>query len=536
MTALPPPDRGETPAPSLLRNILFHLSSRTVLVFLALLSTPILIHRLGTSTYGIYVLSVTIADLMAMLGVALIPAGVVLLGRSVHDEDWAACQRVVSTAFALFLTLGVVVGGVQAVLVPWLVRDVLRIAEEMQATAQLAFWLTTATFLLTIWAAVFNTIPIALERYDLLSRRLIAVSVANATLTIVYALLGGGVPGLIAINALTAGLNLVLLYRLSRALLPSVHFRPAFDGASLRALVRFGGFKFAGTVSGGIVFRVDQIIISTLLGVQALAVYSIPATVCLRLISLLGEVAGPVFPRVSKLGDDLAERRRLFLRASRVMVVVSAGVLIILAILGDVLLRLWIRGPEGDLIAREGVTVMRWLLAAFLIQSCASVAIIYCEALGRPEIPGLAAVLVALTWIPAAIWLTRTLGLPGPAVALFLVTVLYNIPFLLYASATQAGVRPWDVLNQVVGRPALAGLVTIGVGALIHPYLGSLASFALALLVLGVVFAVSARVFNALRPEDFLTLVALADRLPTGWPGRALVAKWGRRLAQEGRP
>ncbi|MCW5850981.1 MAG: oligosaccharide flippase family protein [Anaerolineae bacterium] len=512
--------------PSLLRNILFHLTNRGLLVILSLVSTPILVHRLGSEAYGVYVLSLTFGGLLGVLDLGLTPAVVRLLSAALHQEKVEHSQAIVSTALTLFLCLGLLGGALFALLVPWLALHILRIPGELQLLAQIALWLSTLSFALTMWLSVFNAIPIALERYDLLTKCTATISLVSTVLIIVCAAWGWSLVALMTVNVLATTALLITLYALSRFLSPTIHIRPGFDKTVFRELVRFSAFKFVGSLSSTLVFRVDQFVLGAMLGVQAVSLYAVPANVALRVASLLGELVSPLFPRIGKLRDNEPERRRLFLRSSRMMALVAGLTLTTLFILGDSLLRLWIGGDQGEQFAREGGPVMRWLLAAFYIQSIAAVPILYCEALGKPEINNTLSAAAAIAFIPLLIILVPLVGLIAPALALFLVSAVITVGFIIYASRQMAQVSLHELMSVVIAPPLGSALITAAVGSLIHPYIHTIVTLALAGAILVIVYLTSAVILRAFKREDFVLLFMLAERMPMWIPGRSSILRW----------
>ena len=512
--------------PSLLRNILFHLTNRGLLVLLSLVSTPILVHRLGSEAYGVYVLSLTLGGLLGVLDLGLTPAVVRLLSGALHEARSEHSQAIISTALTLFLVLGALGAALFALLAPWLTQTVLRIPTELQPSAQVALWLSAISFALSMWQSVFNAIPIALERYDLLTRCTAAVSMGATLLIISCALLGFSLISLMAVNVVATTTLLVVFYLLSRRLLPALRMRPGFQAVVFRELLRFSAFKFVGNLSSTLVFRIDQFVLGAMLGVQAVSLYAVPATISLRVASLLGELVAPLFPRVGKLRDNEPERRRLFLRSSRMMALVASLVFTTLVVFGDVLLRLWIGGAQGELFAREGGAVIRWLAAAFYIQALAAVPILYCEALGKPEINNTLSAAAAIAFVPLLIALVPVVGLMAPALALFLVSAVITVGFIVYASRQMADVHLYELFSGVIARPLSAALIAAAVGSLMHPYIHTLITLALAVALVGLVYLTGAVLMGAITREDFVLVFTLAERMPLWIPGRSNILRW----------
>lgn len=418
------------PGTSLLGNITFNLAGRVLVVVLALITTPILVHRLNTAGYGIYILSVTLGGLVGLLDFGLGPALVVSLARSAHLQDHDRSQALVSTAMSLYFGIGTLGGAGFALVVPWVVGSLLNVPPPLAGAARESLFLSAMGFGLTTCLSVFNAVPTALERYDLLTKRLVAVSCATAMATVAYALVGGILQGFVLISV-AGGIGVVVsFYVVSRSLMPDVNFHPGFDRSCFRELARFSAFKFIGSLGGTLAFRFDQIAIGSLLGVSAIGFYAIPANGVLRVHGFLSQLVAPLFPRVSKLRADRESLRTLYLRSSGGVAAIAVMVWVPIFFFADPLLRFWIGGSQGVAVARTSGDAMRWLVAAFLIQSLAAVPVTFCEGLGKPQINNGFSALSALIHVPLVLILVPRYGISGAAIALVLNSLSQTVLFI----------------------------------------------------------------------------------------------------------
>jgi O-antigen/teichoic acid export membrane protein len=513
---------------SLVGNVMLLFSARALLIILSVISTPVLLHRLGIQAYGVYVLALTFGGLLALLDLGVTPALVSFLSHAHHVHDDEASQRIVSTAFALYLTIGIVGGGLLLLLVPWMVSNLLHVPAGLRDSAMFAIRLSTVGFALNMWLAVFYAIPYALERYDLISRRTIGLGLLSTIAVIFWALHGGGIRGLVLINVVGSTASIAVFVLVSRALLPRIHFRPGVDLMTLRALARFSSVKFAGSIGGILTFRFDQFAIGALVGVGAVGVYAIPSNLALRVQSLMTELASPLFPRASTLRSQPEPTRSLFVTASRAMALVAVPVLTTLFVYADLVLAYWIGGAQGRLVAQQATPALRWLLAAYVIQAMAAVPAIFCEAQGRPEINNGFAVASALIHVPLVLLLVPRLGIVGAAIALFLNGSLQTIWFIVLASRRIAQVGALELVRRAFARPILAGVLLALAAWAFRPFIQGRLSLAIALLATPMIFYVWAVLISVLTGEDLGYLAPVVQRFPRWLPGRDSVLRSAR--------
>src|SRR5579872_3016740 len=295
-------------------------------------------------------------------------------------------ERILGTALTVYFIVGALLAGGVALLVPWLTSSVLHISTRLLHDAQTALWLSTASFLISIMFSVFNSVPTALERYDLVVLRTLLVSVVTTASVIIYVLLGGGLVGVIVINLLGNAAALGLFFAVTRVLLPDMRVRPTFDGRTARAIARFSAFKIAGAVGALVTYRFDQVAIGAFLGVRSAGVYVVPSTAASRGLQFVAELMTPLFPRVSKRAGDPAAVRSLLLRSTRLMTLVSGPAFVLLFVFAEPTIRAWIGGEPGRALAIEGGPTLRWFAAASLIQAIAMPGAFVAEGANKPQI------------------------------------------------------------------------------------------------------------------------------------------------------
>lgn len=480
---------------------------------MALVTTPVLLRRLGAESYGILVLAGTLGGLGALLDLGLTPAVVSLLSRSLQTGDQVRSASVVGNALALYLSVGAVAGVGLATAAPWIVRDLLHVAPELATQARVTFQLSALGLALNLWFAVFTAIPLALERYELVGLRQVAVTLVTSVAMIAAALLGVRVSGLMAISVGGTAAGLGIFYIVSRRLLPDVSFRPRLDRRSVRNLASFGGLKLAGSVAGALVFRFDQVAIGGILGPAAAGFYAVPSNALARVHGIVVDAAAPLLPRASRLRDDPAALRRYLLDGSRLLFIIALAVFVSVFVLADRLLAEWVGGSQGAALSSKAALATRLLVVALAIQALAAVPVTLCEAVGRPALPNGFAVVSALLHVPLVLALVPRFGISGAAAALLINSALQTNVFIVVALRSVIKVPVRDLVVRAVSRPLgaalLVGLVGWPLRVLAH---GRLLTISLAAVLVALYLAVAVLI-GAVRREE---LVRLTSRLRPG--------------------
>jgi O-antigen/teichoic acid export membrane protein len=486
----------------LLRNAGINTASRVILIGFSLVSTPILVHRLGPAAYGVMVLALTFGGLGALLDLGLTPALINSLSYALHHDGKETVGRILGTALSIYLGLGLVAGGALALLSPFIVTSVFHVSPDIQAAATTAMQISAVGLALNLWLAVFNAVPYALERFELVGARQVGVTLVVSASLIVYALLGGTLVGFAAINVLGTAVGGVLFYFVSRRLLPGVEFRPRFDTVAARRLSRFSAFKLAGSMGGFFAYRFDQFAIGALLGVVSAGLYAIPSNALSRVQQVIVDMVAPLFPRVSRERSDFTAVAKILLNSTRLLSVVALSILVPIFVLADLLLRRWIGGSEGALLSTNATAALRLLAVAISIQALAATPFTLCEAIGRPEIPNGFAVASAIIHVPLIFILVPRFGITGAALALLINSATQTVVFIVFAATRVFHLRLTELVSESIARPMLAALGTGAIGWLIRPAVHGRLTLVAALAGLWLLYLALALVVGALTRAD----------------------------------
>jgi O-antigen/teichoic acid export membrane protein len=248
---------------------------------------------------------------------------------------------------AVFSFTGVLVVVLGAILGPGL-ATFFAVPDNARRTFVWLVWLmavaTAVEFQIVLQTAVFN----AHERFFLINlinagRSLLQLGLVWAFLVGGYGVVGLGLANL-AVTLAAGGCNAVLLKRT----LPEVSL--SWKHASkdtLLSLLRYGVSTVLATLMNVVRTKVGSVIIAKILGLSAVALYSVASGIVLQLYSVVisgTNVLTARFARVDGTGNQEA-LRILFLKSLLVCSVLSFGPGLLIAILGPRFIILWV-GPD----------------------------------------------------------------------------------------------------------------------------------------------------------------------------------------------
>ncbi len=156
--------------------------------------------------------------------------------------------------------------------------------------------------------------------------------------------------GVLAVAAITLGCSLLSLLTASRLVHiadPALAFSlRAISRTRIRELLGFSGNAFLGTLGDQLRFFIDSVVIGRVLGIAYITPFVIPGRLMVLFrelgLSLASPLAGVMSEVAGRRDDDAL--RSSFLRATRLCLLLSLFVSLLLMVNGAALIRLWV-GP-----------------------------------------------------------------------------------------------------------------------------------------------------------------------------------------------
>jgi len=449
------------------RNALGIYATYGAAIVSGLVVTPIVLHELGTETFGIWAFIGSITVYLMVLDFGVGPSIVRFAAEARGRRSPEDTNALASVGLALYGVIGLLTLPIGLGLA-WFVPELVSTPDELIWPARISTFLIVLSIALRFPLGLFNSLLLGQQRFDL-------QNLANFVSTALYAALvailipGGG--GLVLLGALTLGttlLRLVLPLAWLRSELPELRFsRLHVTRARIRALTSFSWSNFLVHVANTVVFSTDVVVVGIVLGPEAAALYAIPA----KLFSLaygLGSVGTRLlYPALSEYegSREIDRQRRLLLTGLRGVTAATLLLALPLLFIPGQLIEAWI--GEGY---RESSAVMALLALVALVHQPIYLLTQFLIARARQQAIARTLVLAAAANVVFSVLLASTVGIWGVALATLLVDVallLYVLPALAApAAATRAIELARAMLRPLLPALAAGVVVLLGVGSL----------------------------------------------------------------------
>lgn len=493
----------------ILGNALTNLAGGMVPALVTLLTIPLTVRYLGDGDYGTLALITAIVGYFALIDIN-VTSGAVKHIASYHAQgDTRAVNQVVTLGLAAYAVIGVAGALVGVFGASWLATAVFEIAPERQADAAVALRIGGVGFLFAQLQLYLQSVPQALSQFRVSARYEALFGSLVPMLTAIVAVAGGGLVGVVVLRTVASAINVAVLWKAVRRLLPA--FRPERPGPeTTRSVLSFSGYAYLARIAAVSYAQADKLIIGALVGVQALTYYVVPFTLVGRVFAMSYRLGAVMFPAASALAarGEIGQLRELYLGAVRYTVFLNGVICVGLATLAGYVLELWM----GGAFAERGAVVLSILAAAFFLDSLTNLPSLVNDGLGHPAISGLFAIVRALIGAAGAWWLVGAYGLVGAAYSQMAVSALMALLFIVFVHGRSVPIPLAEFVAHGLARSllvlALAGAAGWGAGRCCSD--AATGAIASALAIAGVVTVGGYAL--VLRDEDRARLLAWARK------------------------
>ncbi|MGD9874780.1 MAG: oligosaccharide flippase family protein [Kiritimatiellia bacterium] len=325
-----------------------NLTAYLVYPVLWFLSTPVFVARMGIQHFGIWMLVNSVLGFGGIMEFGLTDATVKYVSLYRARGDSEGVRRTMATTLAMYCMLGLLGAVIIVFLAPFLCGRVFRLEPADVPLATTAIQIGSLGLLARFFDSVFESAFYGYERYDLAARVTIITQAATILVNIVLVLAGYGLRAVVAATVIILFLGGIAKFLTARAVLISgLSPVPRADWHSLREITGFGVYRWLESLLNIVNSNVDRFLIASYIGPSAVAYYTVALQLARQVHAVLARASAFLFPFSASLFEqkDYARLRRLYVKSTLLIIVISVGFILPLFLCGRQFLTLWM-GPE----------------------------------------------------------------------------------------------------------------------------------------------------------------------------------------------
>jgi O-antigen/teichoic acid export membrane protein len=444
----------------IVRNIFSNWAGYVVTAMIGFLLSPFIVHKLGTTGYGIWTLVLSLTGYFGLLDLGIRSSVGRFLAHHLALKDDQQANRTLSTAFGILA-----IGGTLALLATIVMAEFFfpsfHVGPQFESSAKIALFITGINMSCVLPLGVFSSLLVALERYDILSGVTIIGELIRAVLIVTVLKLGYG---LVAIAMIALFINVAeysaMMY-CARRLHPAVQLSAKLiDRKTFRELLGFGIYRFIWMVASQLIFYSDSLVIGMFLGAGAITYYAIAGSLINYGRTVVMLVTDTFYPAATRMAakQDMAGLRELLIMGTRISLLVSLPLCLGYILLGKQFITLWM-GKEYS---------VSWIYLVILtipqiIGMSQYVSALVLAGMARHKVLAYLVLAEGLLNLILSIILVRRIGLVGVAWGTVIPDVICTMIIPWYTLGI-VELKMREYLARGFVRPVIAVLPAVGLG------------------------------------------------------------------------
>lgn len=403
-----------------------------ITVILGFFLTPFVVHSLGRTGYGIWVLVGSFIGYYGLLNLGVSSAMTRYIARYSAQGDSKALNEVASTALTMFVVTGALGVLLSVVLAPVL-ADFFQVAEDQRAVFIRLLWMIGIATGIGFPSGVLGSLVTAREHF--LAANILAITreLLRAGLTVLFLTLGWGLLGIGLAPLVSTVVGILSNIILARIFAGDVKLRLMHANLkTLGMLLLYGGVTTVIAIADIMRSNLDSFVIAKWIGLSSVGIYGIAAAILHYVVRLITTGTGVLTPRFAALEGkgDREQLQQLLAKALAISSFLSFGACMAAIVFGKQFILWWVGGEFA------GAVPILWILAtgsAFALAQSPSIAFMY--AVNKHHFYAIATILEAIANLSLSIILAYRYGIVGVALGTLIPMLIVKIVVMpLYVS------------------------------------------------------------------------------------------------------
>lgn len=365
------------------KNSIFSVSSYFVQFIIVFVVTPYMLHKLGTTLFGIWALVSVVTSYTQLADFGIGRSIIKFVAEYDGKKDKSGLFEIINTSFILYIVLGSVSFTIFIFLDRFFVVKVLNIADEFVELTLFVYHGTITIFFTNLIFGVFRSTINGLQRMDITQSVLAVSSVLRAVGVFIVLEAGLGLKGLIIKNGLISFLAIVANYAFFKSLLPGISIRwNYFKIKRVKEILKFSLNVELSYLLRLLLDPVNKILISHFCSLDMVSFYEIAWRIISSVLSFSWRMMSSILPAGSMLDaqgryDDL---NMLYVKSSKYIAVAFLPLFCIVFLLARPFISVWL-GPGYELSA----IALEFMLFPYFFLILVNPANVLIQSIGYPQ-------------------------------------------------------------------------------------------------------------------------------------------------------
>jgi O-antigen/teichoic acid export membrane protein len=389
---------------------------------------PFLVHRLGDTLYGIWILIISVTGYGALLDFGIRSSIIKYVAQYHAVNDHVRLNRVFNTSLFVYSLIGLVVVGAAFAFSAYF-AELFNIASSVEKDARLAFLIIGINLALKFPFGVFEGFLCGTQKYHITNGISILAGILKAVCIVIFVVMGYKLLTLSLIILITDGIGQVAMAYVCMKYLPKLNITfKVEDSAILKDIYRFGSFSFIIIISTRLLYETDAVLIGLFLPASSITFYAIANNLVkyLRQISFaFGNVFNPAASELEARNEQEAIKQ-LITYGTKYSLLIILPIATTFIMLGKEFITLWIGSKYAE--ASSLVLTILTISQVAAMAQFASGSVLY--GLNRHRYLSFLLICEALLKLALSVLLVRRHGIVGIALGTAIPEIIVYLFFL----------------------------------------------------------------------------------------------------------
>jgi O-antigen/teichoic acid export membrane protein len=397
------------------RNTLWNLFGSAAPFLLGVVSVPYLVRHAGVERFGVLTIVWALIGYFSLfdfgLGRALTQQVSTNRALGQHEE----LASLVKTGLLFILIAGLLGGFLLAIFSTHLGGQWLNVNKFLQKETISSLFIASVGIPMTTLTTGLRGVLEAYEDFKTVNILRLFLGMANfgfPVISVIY--FGPSLPHMVASLVVA---RLFILYGhlyLVKKHLPIGWMKAGFDRLKMRGLLSFGAWMTVSNVVSPLMVVADRFVVSSILGAEIVAYYTVPSDLLIRLLIVPGALAAALFPRLTSLMmTEVGNARSVYMRSVKLTGFVMLPMCLCVALGSYWGLTFWL----GEEFAQHAWKVTTILSIGIFFNGLAQIPFAAVQAAGKAKETAMLHLTEFVFYVPLLFLLLHYFGLAGAAIS-----------------------------------------------------------------------------------------------------------------------
>ncbi len=442
------------------KNIFSSWVSLGINVIVGILLSPFIVHRLGDTAFGIWVLIFLVTGYYGLFDLGIRSSVVRYVSKYTATDDREDLTKVINTSLFSFTCIGIFTLLI-TVAVAFSMNSLFHIPADYQSTARWLLLLVGASVALGFPLGIFAGVLEGIQKFYILYGTNVVSTLLRALLIVIYLRRGYGLITLALITVLLPLLTAIVRGVIAMRMLQTPLALRYVDRRTFREMANYGGVTFMIILAGRLKFKTDEIVIGTFLSAAAITYFNFGARIVDYAVEVVTNLSSIFVPMASQseARGDLTRLRKMFIAGNRSCAFIILPISAVLIILGKSVIEVWV--GRKYVAASYPVLVILTLATTLMLMQSTSGRMLF--GMGKHRTWAIVSLVEGVANLVLSIILVRTYGIVGDALGTAIPLTCSFLFFMPAHLCRLLGIRMRSFLMQAFGLPVLLCIPTVAV-------------------------------------------------------------------------